>query len=589
MIPNEQTSAKARRPFRGLGVPTSLLGRFGRAALGRRRPLWIALAVVVLPLVVLLTLQYRLLVDLERNTALANGVALQGQLDLLAKQINMLFATSGERTLHVPPWFFTPASDQFDQRVFRHLPPAGPRPSEPAALETWLSAPGQGARYFFLLPLEGQFQGRVLAYDLQRRVRIDEQSLAPSTRLALSYWQMRAQRMPASVSPKNLVTDDSDLSRPMLLRLVVNEQSRVVGITAMVVDLDFFAREAVPTLLHRVLSPEGGPPEFAVTVWDASSKAIIAVPGTIEPHFEVKRKLGSSLARWTIALGSRGSTGPEIARANFVVNATLSAILASLLLAGIVLVMRTAAREMKLSEIKSDFVSNVSHELRTPLSSIRVFGELMRLGRVSDPAKVREYGEYIETEGRRLSGLIDNILDFSRIESGGKLYQLDEHDMGEVVRDVLQTYALRLQREGFAVELNAPDNPLPPVRVDEAAIGHALGNLIDNAAKYSGTSRRISVTVGLDGGALVVAVRDFGIGIPREEHERIFDRFHRVGTGLVHDVKGSGLGLAIVKHIAEAHGGRVTVESHPGRGSVFALHLPLAGSGHGISRPAGSG
>ncbi len=208
----------------------------------------------------------------------------------------------------------------------------------------------------------------------------------------------------------------------------------------------------MPTLLRRALHPEGTPPEFVVTVWDAFDKEVLADPGNVEPHFEVKRHLGSALGKWTIALGSRRSTGAEIARANFMVNVTLSAILASVLLAGIVLVMRAAAREMKLSEIKSDFVSNVSHELRTPLSSIRVFGELMRLGRVTDSAKVREYGEYIESEGLRLSQLIDNILDFSRIESGRKLYQLEEHDLADVVRDVLQAFAPRLQREGFVVE-----------------------------------------------------------------------------------------------------------------------------------------
>jgi two-component system phosphate regulon sensor histidine kinase PhoR len=165
---------------------------------------------------------------------------------------------------------------------------------------------------------------------------------------------------------------------------------------------------------------------------------------------------------------------------------------------------------------------------------------------------------------------------------------LKEHDLADVVRDVLRAFAPRLQREGFVVEMVDPGGPLPPVRIDEAAIGHALGNLIDNATKYSGASRRIAVTLAVDGGDMVVAVKDFGIGIPREEHERIFDRFHRVGQGLVHDVKGSGLGLAIVKHIADAHSGRVTVESAPGRGSVFALRLPLAG-GEGMFRPAGAG
>ena len=165
---------------------------------------------------------------------------------------------------------------------------------------------------------------------------------------------------------------------------------------------------------------------------------------------------------------------------------------------------------------------------------------------------------------------------------------MEEHDLADVVRDVLQAWAPRLEREGFVLELTAPADALPPVRIDEAAIGHALGNLLDNAIKYSGSGRRIAVRLAADGGELVVAVKDFGIGIPREEHERIFDRFHRVGCGLVHDVKGSGLGLAIVKHIADAHGGSVTVESSPGNGSVFALHLPVAG-GARIAGPAATG
>jgi two-component system, OmpR family, phosphate regulon sensor histidine kinase PhoR len=550
----------------------SLLGRLGRAALGRRRILWIASAVVVVPLVVLLSLQYRVLVDLQRNTAVAHRAALDIRLDLLARQIALHFSTTGERMLRVPPWILAPTCDCFDKYVFDRFPASGPRPD---------------SRYFFLVPLTGPSQGRVHAYDLQRRVRVDEGSVSPAARLVLSYSQMRAQRTPASIDPTELVTDDSDPSHPMLLSFIADEQSELVGIAAAVVDLDVFTRETLPALLRRALHAEGTAPEFVVTVWDAFDKEVFADPGNVESHFEVKRLLGSALGKWTMALGSRRSTGAEIARANFMVNVTLSAILASLLLAGVALVMRTAAREMTLSEIKSDFVSNVSHELRTPLSSIRVFGELMRLGRVNDPAKICEYGEYIESEGRRLSQLVDNILDFSRIESGGKLYRLEEHDLAEVVRDVLQAFAPRLQREGFVVDVDVPRDPLPPVRIDEAAIGHAVGNLIDNAAKYSGVSRRISVTLAIDRGEQVVAVRDFGIGIAREEHERIFDRFHRVGRGLVHDVKGSGLGLAIVKHIAEAHGGRVSVDSSPGHGSVFALHLPPAGDG--MTRPTGTG
>lgn len=540
---------------------------------------------VLLSLVVLLGLQYRVLVDLQRSTAVAHAVALEDRLDGIVNHVARHVSATGELTLRVPARVFTQSGDAFDRYVFDHFPATSSAPSSMTG-QAEPVAPGREVRNLFLVPLRGPFEGRVLAYDLPHRVRLDDGGIAPSTRLVLSYWQMRAVTMPTSVDPKELMADNRDPRRPVLLSVVADAQGALVGIAALVIDVDVFARDTLPALLGRALASEGASPQFAVSVWDAFDKQVVAARGTSTPRFEVKRDMGSVFSGWTIALGSLGGTGAENARASFILNVTLSTILAGVLLAGIVLAMRTAAREMKLSEIKSDFVSNVSHELRTPLSSIRVFGELMRLGRVNDSAKVREYGEYIEAEGRRLTQLIDNILDFSHIESGARVYHLEEHDPAGVVRDVLREFAPRLQRDGFVVEFMLPADRLPPVRIDEAAIGRALGNLIDNAIKYSGGSRRISVTLEVDGPELAVAVRDFGIGIPREEHERIFDRFHRVGTGLVHDVKGSGLGLAIVKHIAEAHGGRVTVESHPGRGSVFALRVPLAGD-RGTSPPVG--
>jgi len=377
------------------------------------------------------------------------------------------------------------------------------------------------------------------------------------------------------------VPDETDPDNPMILALIADEKTRIVGITGMVLDTTFFAKEVLPTIVRRVLPPESGRAEMAVNVWDGAGKEVWAAPGSKPVRHEIKRKPTFLLTRWTIALGSRGPTGAQMARTNFYVNLALATLLAAVLLAGVALAMRTAARAMKLSEMKSDFVSNVSHELRTPLSSIRVFGELMRLGRVHEPAKVREYGEFIECESRRLSRLIDNILDFSRIEAGRKVYRAEDQDLAAVVRDVLGAVDVRLRREGFTVELVTPPDPLPPVSIDAGAIGNALSNLLDNAAKYSGSARRIVVSLRSTGDLVSVAVRDFGIGIAREEHERIFDRFHRVGTGLVHDVKGSGLGLAIVKHIVSAHGGRVTVESAPGEGSVFTLHLPAAANGRG--------
>jgi signal transduction histidine kinase len=230
---------------------------------------------------------------------------------------------------------------------------------------------------------------------------------------------------------------------------------------------------------------------------------------------------------------------------------------------------------MKLSRMKADFVSNVSHELRTPLASIRVFGEFLKLGRVKEPKKIQEYGEYIETESRRLTQLINNILDFSRIESGQKTYHFEDADLTEIVDETLKSFDVRLSQNGFSVNLEMPEEPLPLAKVDSAAIAQALVNLLDNAAKYSGDSKEIDVRVAKKDEFITIAISDRGIGIPPQEQDKIFEKFYRVSTGLVHDVKGSGLGLSIVQHIIEAHQGKVTVRSKQGNGTTFTIYLPI--------------
>jgi signal transduction histidine kinase len=304
--------------------------------------------------------------------------------------------------------------------------------------------------------------------------------------------------------------------------------------------------------------------------------------------------VGSEVSRWfpwifthyKLVLQSTRMSSEQWARYNFIVNLSLSALLAAVLVGGIAVTLRTASREMKLSEMKTDFVSNVSHELRTPLASIRVFGEFLRLGRTTEPGKIKEYGEYIETESRRLTQLINNILDFSKIESGRKTYHFEATDIRDVVDEVLKTFEVRLRHRKFHITYERAEGELPAVDIDADAIAQAVHNLLDNAVKYSDGSREIAV--GVDGASNGVRlwVEDHGVGISREEQEKIFERFHRVGTGAVHDVRGSGLGLAIVSHIVQAHGGRISVRSEPGQGSRFSIHLPPLVEEHEESGPA---
>jgi signal transduction histidine kinase len=245
-----------------------------------------------------------------------------------------------------------------------------------------------------------------------------------------------------------------------------------------------------------------------------------------------------------------------------------------MLLAGLVLVWTNVRRELKLSRLKSDFVANVSHELKTPLALIRLFAETLELGRVPTEEKKQQYHRIINKESRRLTQLINNILDFSRIEAGRKEYRLVRTDLAAVVRDVVDAYRFPIEHQGFTLDLAVAED-LPEMETDPEALSQALINLLNNAIKYSPDKKSIAVSVGREGDRVLVSVADRGIGIPKAEQKRIFEKFYRVESSLVHTTKGSGLGLALVQHITEAHGGRVEIVSAPGEGSTFTLSLPL--------------
>jgi signal transduction histidine kinase len=292
---------------------------------------------------------------------------------------------------------------------------------------------------------------------------------------------------------------------------------------------------------------------------------------------EVSMAFGPIFPRWDLALGYKNTTIEALAKDNFQKNLMLTLFVFSLLVFGIILTLRATAREMKLAQAKSTFVSNVSHELKTPLALIRLFAETLELGRVRSSEKAHEYYRIINNESRRLTQLINNILDFSKIEAGRKEYQFVESDVAEVVEDVVRSYEYQIQNAGFEMKTDI-DHDLPPVPIDRDAISQAVLNLINNAVKYSDENKEVIVRVRGRNHVIAIEVADKGIGIPRSEHEKIFEKFYRVSTGLVHDTKGSGLGLALVRHIVEAHRGKILVESAPGKGSRFTILIPTNGT-----------
>ncbi len=239
------------------------------------------------------------------------------------------------------------------------------------------------------------------------------------------------------------------------------------------------------------------------------------------------------------------------------------------------LALRLAVQQVEVADLKSSFLANVTHELKTPLAMIRMASETLELGRVRNEEDSKRFLAVIGRECRRLTHMINNVLDFAKIEEGKREFFFAPGDLKRVVNEAIEIFEPQFKQGGFEVKVDVPAT-MPPVEMDSQAIAQCVINLVDNAIKYAGDTKEIAIKVSANGdGRARVAVSDRGIGVAPRDAERIFEKFTRAETGLVHNVKGSGLGLALVRHIARAHGGDVLLRSIPGEGSTFTLELPL--------------
>jgi signal transduction histidine kinase len=249
-------------------------------------------------------------------------------------------------------------------------------------------------------------------------------------------------------------------------------------------------------------------------------------------------------------------------------------LIALLMLLGFAFIMYTLNVELRLNKLKSEFISNVSHELKSPLTSIRMMTEMLHHNRVQTEARKSAYYSAMLEESEHLSHLIDNILDFSRMDDDRKKYDFADLDLDELLCKFLESTRQRLQEPGFEIRYNPPDQ-VPVIKADKNAILQVFYNLVDNAIKFSGTSRQIDISLFSRDDELLFCVKDYGIGISGKEQEKIFDRFYRGEEPQRLGIKGSGIGLTIVQKIIETHKGRLTLKSKPGEGSTFCMHLPI--------------
>jgi signal transduction histidine kinase/tetratricopeptide (TPR) repeat protein len=249
-------------------------------------------------------------------------------------------------------------------------------------------------------------------------------------------------------------------------------------------------------------------------------------------------------------------------------------LIAGILIFGLILTIRSLTREMELSRMKSDFVSTVSHEFKSPLTSIRQIAEMLHAGRVPSEERRQKYYDVLLEQSERLSLLTENVLSFAKMEEGKRRFVFEKVELATLLNKIVSTTQDRLGNVGIRIEIEIEEF-LPPLMADGAAMTQAVNNLIDNAVKYSGESKKIIVRAFNVEHSVVVQVVDFGLGIQKEDMDKIFDRFYRGGDELTRTVKGSGLGLPLVKQIVKAHKGIIQVESEPGKGSVFTMKLPL--------------
>jgi signal transduction histidine kinase len=358
---------------------------------------------------------------------------------------------------------------------------------------------------------------------------------------------------------------------PILISYTFPDSESMFGFS---IDSECLEKEILPSILEKMSLRKG----FIVQIADEGDNVMageeVSRQNSPIPQLSYSRDFEQNFPPWTVKIYQ---TAPNTAQMQFNLRRNIYVLFVVVVIVAIlfggILAIRSTAKELRLAKLKSEFVSTVSHEFRTPLTSIRYLADLLQRGRVRKEDRKQQYYETITQESERLSRLIENILDFSKIEAGMKEYEFEETEIAEMCRDVVSRFQEQVAPQEFTIESEISEE-FPQIFVDREALSRALFNLFDNAVKYSGDSRRVSMRVWPDESNIFIEVKDRGVGIGGEEQQKVFEKFYRSGTVHESNIKGSGIGLTIVDHIVKAHGGEVFLESELGKGTKVTLRLP---------------
>jgi len=350
-------------------------------------------------------------------------------------------------------------------------------------------------------------------------------------------------------------------------------------------DIGRIVKYALPSLVADTTS--GGAPSTGsrVNVLDEEGRILFGPPLRTGP-FTVAVRFPTTLYNWRLQVAPVASEElSSRVRNRRLLELVMVAFACLVVVAGVGAILVATWKERRISELKSEFVANVSHELKTPLALIRMFGEMLQSGRVANEAKHKEYLDIIVQESERLSALIENVLDFAKVERGRDAFEFAMGDVVSAVTRATAAYRYRAEREGVEVVVENAEG-LPEALIDDRAIQLAVINLVDNALKYAASGKWVRIRTVREGNEIVIRVSDRGPGVRADERERIFERFvrgrHTRPSEGRSPVRGSGIGLSLVKHIAESHGGRAWVESNADQdgkeGATFAISVPIRAS-----------
>jgi signal transduction histidine kinase len=417
-----------------------------------------------------------------------------------------------------------------------------------------------------------------------RAVNPQSQNYQPQAKQAADPQEANLSKViPAEAEFRQLIGDGTDgmLGRYLQNKLKLMFWHRLSTDSNLIFGAQLNLNRLVNGLRDVVLPDPALRDEICVAILDDNARPVIISSANFQAAWKrpfVATEIGEALPHWEVAAYLVNPA--RLTQLAHTTKLTLGLLIATLVLAigiGGWLIVADLNRQLALARQKTDFVSNVSHELKTPLTSIRMFSELLAEQRVADPAKQTSYLQIITAETARLTRLINNVLDFSRMERGEKKYSFRDADLVCIVRETVETYRPHLENCGFVLECILPDSVLP-VRADTDAIAQVIVNLVSNAEKYSNSEKKIVIEASRRDGPLPCAevkILDRGPGVPRGCEQKIFEKFYRAHDSLSSGIQGSGLGLTLARQIARAHDGDVVYEPRADGGSCFALRLPL--------------